>query len=138
MATKPTPAPAPAKPTFKRVAAVTLPTLKVENEQTVYIRVLHPILEKRSEDQVEITNPDGTKGKATVEKIVNVATVQNLQDGEQYHMVLGAILATQLKDYKGGNSQYVGMCFEVTKLPPRPGKRAKDYSIHQIEDPDHT
>lgn len=131
-------APAAAPLVFKRKASVILPVLKLENDQTCHIRILHPIIEKVSQDEIEVTGPDGRKSKAVVEKTINVAHVQNLVDGEQYHMVLGAILASSLRDYQGGNLRYVGLCFEVTKMPPRPGKRAKDYSIHEVEDPTAT
>lgn len=116
-----------ANPNFKRVASVTLPTLKTEDDVPVFIMITSPMVDK-------MTPKKGEDGEMRMGKITTMNVV-NLETGECMCMVPGKALEQNLKDYKGGNQAYVGLCFEVCKHKQAAGKSWKAWSIHEIEKP---
>ena len=112
-------------PAFKRVGAVTLPTLKTVDGVPAYIMVTGEIVEKMTQGK----NDDGE----IVAKKIRIMPVVNLETGELMTIVPGKALEQNLKDYKGGNKAYIGLCFEVTKYAKAEGKTWKAWSIHEIE-----
>lgn len=118
---------------FARVGAVSVPVLKVNENQTVYFRALQPILEKPTQTKEKVKDPlTGKESEVVVDRIINIMSIQDLTTGNLNTLVAGAILAKELKEYKGGNEQYVGLCFEYTKRPPAEGKRAKRCEVFEI------
>ena len=120
--------PVPATPAgnrFKRLAAVAVPTLKFGDSETIYVHIVSAIESKPK----QIKKDDGTFEMGSIE----VVSVVNLDTGEIMSLVCAAALSKNLKDYKGGNQQYVGLDFEVTKHPTAPGKKWKPYSIFEID-----
>lgn len=122
-----TPSQTGSNPAFKRIGNVTLPTLKITEGTPAFVLITGPIEEKPKAD----VQKDGT----TLMKTISVMPIVNLETGEVMSMVPGKALEQNLKDYKGGNLQYVGLCFEVTKHPAAPGKKWKPWSIFEIEKP---
>lgn len=114
-------------PAFKRIASVTLPTLKTQDGKPVYIKVLAAMVEKQTPKK----NEDGT----TRMGVITTMNVVNLETGELCCLVPGKALEQNLRDYKGGNQAYVGLCFEVCKYAKAEGKSWKAWSIHEIEAP---
>jgi hypothetical protein len=115
-------------PLFKRIGAVTLPTLKTVDGKPEFIMVTGAIEEKMTQGKDE-------DGKPVLKKI-SVMPIVNLQTGELMGMVPGKALVQNLKDYKGGNGAYIGLCFEVTKFAKAEGKTWKAWSIHEIAKPE--
>ena len=67
-------------------------------------------------------------------KKVPVARVINLEDGEQYEVVLGSTLISQLQDNYPEDAVN-GKSFEITKHGKKTGKRYHTYTVYEIEVP---
>lgn len=111
---------------YKRLASVMVPTLKMLEGVPVFVHVNQAIVEKEKVEKDE-------KSGLPVTKTIEILNITNLDTGEIQAIVCGKALSQNLKDYKGGNQQYVGLNFEITKHPPAPGKRWKPYSLFEIE-----
>jgi hypothetical protein len=122
--------------TFVRLAPVTVPTLKLPDGESVFVRITQPMLDKVTQEEVAVVNIDGTKGTNVTEKTIRVLSVVDLTDNKPKQLVAGAILASNLRDYKGGNMAYLGKCFEIYKGSVKPGGRAKLYEVYEIADPE--
>lgn len=116
-----------ANPNFRRIGNVQTPTLKLVEGVAGYILVTGA-MEEKPKGEVQ-------KDGSIVMKTITTMPVVNLETGEVMTVVCGTALAQNLRDYKGGNLQYVGLCFEVTKHPAAPGKKWKPWSIFEIEKP---
>lgn len=99
----------------KQDGAVILPTLKITEKVSYFLKFLAPINVSAKPKQ------DGTVGE------IAVARVLNLQDNKQYTMVCGQLLKEAMLQI-----EYVGKSFEVIKTPVD-GKRFKKYEIYEIE-----
>ena len=113
---------------FKRIGAVTVPTLKMEEGKPVYVKITGAIQ----------TKPKMDKGGIKLDENGNPASISlvpviNLDTGEIMTLVAGKGLEQNLKEYQGGGERYVGLCFEITKHPSAAGKRWKPYSIFEID-----
>lgn len=117
---------APAPVAFKRKGVVTVPVLKIEEGKSYFVHIRDAIKTKT------VSEIDPKTGLSS-DKEINIIPVVDLEDGEIKEIVGGAILVSELKDYKGGNSQYMGLSFEIMKNPAKPGKRAKQWTIYEIE-----
>jgi len=122
---------------FARVGFVSLNTLKLPDNGSVFIRCLEAMAVKPTIQKEKQKDAQGVEREVEVERELTLIKVQDLQDKTPKQMVLGVVLAKELAAYKGGNLAYVGMCFEVTKRPAAEGKRAKRYEVFEIADPDH-
>lgn len=108
---------------FKRTAAITLPTLSHKKVDTYYLKALAPMYKGKQMPAKE--------GKPA-EPPADCLRVINLETGEEGEYLLSTIAKERLSEMK----DYVGKCFEFTKLGRRDGKRYDDYAIYEIEDPD--
>jgi len=122
---------------FARVGFVSLNTLKLADNGSVFVRCLEPMAIKLTTQKEKQKDAQGVEREVEVEKELTIIRVQDLQDKTPKQMVLGVVLGKELSAYKGGNQAYVGLCFEITKRPAAEGKRAKRYEIFEIADPDH-
>lgn len=126
---EPLPMPASKPGRFTRLGAVAVPQLKIKDGDTVYVKFTAPL----------VTNPKKTKSGALATDedgspiTIDIASVINLDTGELMHMVSGKALSQRLREYRGGNDKYVGLCFEITKKAKENGKRWKEYEVYEID-----
>ncbi len=114
---------------YKRLAAVTLPTFKMADGQPYYFKFagkIHP------GDGANLKGKVDEKGDP--KQPPDVAQVIDIETGEMGMIVLGKILVSDLRNMYDADG-YVGKCFEITKLEPKPGTRAKTYSVFEIAEP---
>lgn len=109
---------------YERVRHVTLPTLKQEVGQPLFVRADSEIFEGQERE-----GKDGEKVKPA-----RVIAVTNLETGEQGQMVLGTVLEGNLSE-KYPNKSYVGKCFEIVKGPKPERARYHLYELYEIADP---
>lgn len=107
---------------------VRVPTLKLDDEGEVFVRILEAITTKQS----PVKGEDGVMRL----KDIDIIRVENLATKEVCDMVGGAALVSTLKDYEGGNGAYIGKCFRIAKHRPAAGKRFKNYEVDEISVPD--
>ena len=112
------------KPTFKRTKAITLPTLKTVIDASIFVTI-------KGIHFSESKEKDAETGEF---KKVPVARVINLEDGEQYEVVLGSTLISQLQDNYPEDTVN-GKSFEITKHGKKTGKRYHTYTVYEIEAP---
>lgn len=114
---------------YKRLAVVSGSQIKTHDNVPVYVKIVAPIERqpRLNKDKSPKLDDDGNPS------FINVVKVVDLETGEVGSMVAGNVLADRLTTYQGGNERYVGLCFEITKLPKMDGKKWKDYRIHEIE-----
>lgn len=112
---------------FSRKAAVMLPTFKLTEDKPSFLHFTQPIDVK----QQTVRGEDG------VDRIkdIHIASVVDLETGEMGQIVVATALGQNLKDYLGGNQQYVGKAFEITKHAAKPGKKWKPYTVFEINVP---
>lgn len=123
-------------PKFKRVGAVTVPTLKVEEGDTVHFYVRGEFQEKATKNKETVRDPiTGVETIVYKDVILDILPIVNLETSEIMQLVGGTVLVKELKNYNGGNKAYVGKSFEVLKKSAKPGSRAKLYEIYEIETP---
>ena len=118
---------APAAPTggrFTRTRSVTLPTLRIEEETPVYVKVTGPMTVSQVQQK-----PDGD-GK--VKEPATVMPVVNIDSGEVAQIIVGAALKGILNETYPKES-YVDLSFEICKHGKAPGKRYNTYSVFEIE-----
>lgn len=107
----------------KVVKAVTRPTLTLEQNVPVYVRILKEIYVGK-----EIK---GSEKKADA-KPADIADIMNLETGKEQQLVIGAVVKSNFEESypKAG---YVGKAFMITKLDKKEGKRYFNYEISEIE-----
>ena len=108
---------------FKRTKAITLPTLKMKIGDPIYVTILEV---NRKENKKEKDPETGEN------KIVPVAKVTNLSDGENYELVCGAALIAQIEE-NYTKDELSGKSFEITKHDKKTGKRYHTYTIYEID-----
>ncbi len=116
---------------FKRIGVVSGSQLKTKDGVPVYVKIIQAIDVQAKLDAEGKQKTDDRGNPATV----SILKCVDLETGEVATMVAGKALCDRLKTYQGGNDRYVGLCFEITKLPQEAGKRWKDYRCHEIEAP---
>ena len=112
---------------FKRIKAVTLPTFKLAIGEAYNILF-----------QTAFTVGKKVKGekndKGEDKEPPMVANVVNMNTGELGQLIGNAALFGELND-SYPNKGYVGKGFEITKMPPKEGRRAMRFQIFEIEVP---
>jgi hypothetical protein len=104
---------------YKVRKRVTVPVLPFPVGATYVLRPLEAIRQSEVEDS--------RYGPARVCEV-------EAPNGEVRILIAGEVLHTALNRAYPNNG-YVGAWFQVTKLPPREGKRYADYAITEIEPP---
>lgn len=111
---------------------VTVPTLKQETGQTVFIQITDPIRQETTEEKKKV-KVEGVDTEITEEKTINVVRVNDLRDnGRAKAYVLNAIAASELRDAYP-NDGYVNLYFAITKGGTVAGKRYKDVTVVEID-----
>lgn len=118
--------------TPKVVRPLVLPTLKLVEENPVYVRI-ETTMSKSTMKETRVEKDKGApKGKQM--DPATICQVTNLETGERQTLICGSVLESTLDEsYPGG--KYVGVCFGITKHAKASGKRYNTYSIDEIEDP---
>lgn len=107
---------------FTRISAVTLPTLSHKKVDTYYLKVVAPMYKGK-----QMPPRDGKPAEPPADCL----RVINLETGEEGEYLTSTIAKERLMEM----NDYVGKCFEFTKLGRRDGKRYDDYAIYEISDP---
>lgn len=111
------------KPTYKKVKAVTRPTLKKVDGEAVVITI----------DGKIFTGSDvkASKGEAKMEpaRIVNV--IDHLDNNKEKQMIVNAVLESILSENYEKDT-YVGKAFEIIQYQPE-GKRYKNYEVTEVQ-----
>ena len=107
----------------KVVKAVTRPTLTLEQNTPVYVRILKGIYVGK-----EIK---GSEKKADA-KPADIADIINLETGKEQQLVVGAVVKSNFEECYPKES-YVGKSFMITKLDKKEGKRYFNYEISEIQ-----
>lgn len=110
------------KPVVKK--ALTLPLLKLEFDDPVYVKVITPIFKGK---EIKGTGDAAKMEPADLVEVINLAT------GEHMQMIAGAVMKGVFEDNYSG-TDYVGECFQISKHK-KEGKRYHDYKVLLIEDP---
>ena len=116
---------------YKRLCAVTVPTLKTLEDVPIHVKITRPVEIKPKLDKNGAQSVDDD-GRALS---IDILHCVNLDTGEMVQVVAGKGLTMNLREYDGGNDAYVGRCFEITKHASPAGKRWKPYSVYEIEAP---
>lgn len=111
---------------IKVVKQVTVPTLSVKDGATAYVKFDGPIFLGK---ELKKTAKDGEAAK---EKPADLASVINLETGEQMHLIVAAVVKENLNETYP-KDKYVGRSFAISKLGKRAGKRYFDYRVLEIE-----
>lgn len=114
--------------TPKVIKHVTLPTLKLVEGTPVYVKILDPIFEGKTQ-----LSKDPKEAPKRPPQIFNVV---NLESGEQMQMVAGTVVQREILD-NYPDDKYVKKCFMIVKGKKKgSGDRGYfTYSIAEIEDP---
>lgn len=108
---------------YKRIRAVTLPTLSFKDNGTRHVRITGPIHEGKKMPNAKPTD-----------KPADLCAVIDLDTGEEAMLIVPAIVKEVLHEqYKDGG--YIDHCFAIKFLRQKEDKRYKEYSVHEIEDP---
>lgn len=114
------------------VKTVTVPFLKPEVDQPVYVRFMGKIYTGK-------VLKNATTTEEAAKKPPQIANVDNLVTGEHNLMIVPKALESILMD-EYENHKYVGKCFKLVKLAKRANKRGdQQYSpflVDEIKDPD--
>lgn len=121
------------KPLFTVKRKVTVPTMKIKENDEIFVRILGKIEEKPSLDKNGAQKVDPETG---VLQTINVARVEDLTNKEISEIVLGLVPAKNLRAAYPDHA-YEGLCFRLLKKAAKEGKRAKEWEIDEIEDPEH-
>lgn len=111
---------------IKVVKQVTVPTLSAKDGQTLYVKFEGAIFLGK---ELKKTAKDGEPAK---EKPADLASVVNLETGEQMHLIVAAVVKENLNETYP-KEKYVGKSFAISKLGKRAGKRYFDYRVLEIE-----
>jgi hypothetical protein len=112
-----------ARPKFKRVRQVTVGTLKLVNDQELFLKILTPMT---TSAQVR-KNADGT-----LEKPATVVRALDLSTGEDVQVVVPTVLQSNLNTHFP-NDSYVGKAFSITMHAQATGKRYRTVDVWEIE-----
>ena len=115
---------APAGGKYTRVRSVTLPTLKLVEEQTVHVTITSAMVQSKVAQKPKA-------GEAPKEP-ATVCNVTDLDTGALAQMICGAALKGVLNE-SYANDGYVGKSFEITKHAKAAGKRYNTYSVFEID-----
>lgn len=108
---------------FKRVGAVTVPTLSFKSRDRVFVKILEPIhLGKQLKE---------TTGKEA-QKPAHICRVVDLEDGSIKDLICPAVMVSTFAE--GDEKDYIGKCFEIIATK-KEGKSYKIVEIHLIDDP---
>ena len=112
---------------LKVVKRVTLPTLKLQPNAAVYVKITDPMFEGKKNNSKD----DDDNKKAPM-----IFNVIDLTDGEPKQMVAGTVVQKEILENYEKNS-YVGKCFEIIKGQQKGSNDRKyyTYQISEIEDP---
>lgn len=116
--------PAPTGGKYERTKVLTVPVLKVVEEQPIYIKATAPMFVGK-----QVANAKGDDGQP--QKPADILPVINVETGEAMQVIVGAALKGLLND-QYPNDGYVGKAFEVIKHAKPPGKRYHNYSVYEI------
>jgi len=105
---------------FRRSKTVAVPIRKIEDNQTVYVRIESPIEERSFVDP-----QTGEPQKMSLCKIFD------LEDGTTSEIAVGKVLSNQLEEHYPAEG-YVGRNFEIKKIKI-PNKRWKNWEIYELE-----
>lgn len=109
-------------PKFKIKKMVTLPLLKPSLGIPVFIKIIDKMFQGK-----EIKTGD----KKDMEPAM-LLNILDLSTGQPCQMIANKVFESiLLEEYE--NHSYVGVCFQVTKLSPRDGKRYNGFEIIEIE-----
>lgn len=108
--------------TFKVKRPITLPQLKLVEEQPIYVRMESMIYQGKEVPDSDMDAPLLVK-------------VTNLETGELQEVVVGSVLNSVLTEDM--EDSYEGLCFMITMHTKADGKRYRTYTIAEIEDPDN-
>ncbi len=112
-----------AKPSFKVKKLITLPLLKFQIDEPIFVKFEEPMFIGK-----EIK---GTGDKAKMEP-ATLANVINLETGEPCQIILATVLKSILtENYE--NNAYVGCAFQITKGKKASGKSYNPYSVAELE-----
>jgi len=107
---------------FKRKGAVTLPLLKQQANETIFVTLTSPIFTGKKVDE--------QKEPAQLVHVIDLST------GQEMEYIVPTVLEGTLKE-KYLDNEYVGMSFEITKFPKKSGKNYHTFEIFEI-DPNDT
>ena len=116
--------------TYEVVSQVNVPTLKQEDQETVAVKFIQPILEKPQYTD-KIVEVDGEKRVVKEERIINIGRVIELSSGQVFEYVCNAMTADHLRAAYP-NHGYVGRCFGIQKVGKVAGKLYKQTNIVEI------
>lgn len=111
--------------TPKRKKLLTVPVLKLIQDQTRYVRIT---------DKMHLGKEQKAKGEEKAKEPAMLAPVVNLETGEECQIILSAVIKSVLNDEYPGD-KYVGHCFSITKRARVQGKQYNPFDIEEIEDP---
>jgi|WetSurMetagenome_2_1015567.scaffolds.fasta_scaffold01855_5 hypothetical protein len=107
---------------------VTLPFLKLEEDQPIYVKIISKM---RTQTAKMTDSPKvSKKGEKDMEP-ATVVDVVNMKTGEEANMIVNAVLKGNWEE-QYPNDSYVDKGFSITKLAKRPGKRYNDFLIQEI------
>lgn len=109
--------------TYRRIASVIRPLLKLEIDKPAFVKIDGTIFTGKA-----VPATDGKKAMEPA-RIVNVV---DLSTGEECQMILNAVLESTLTETYP-NDTYDGRSFEITKLPKRSGKQYHDFRLYEVE-----
>lgn len=112
---------------YAAVRRVTLTTLKLEIEVPAYVTILAAMEEKERSEKQRSRDDDGDGAKT-----ITVAQVSNVETGEVHHLVVPAVVKSELEaSYPDG--AYVQKSFMLVKHEKKAGKRYYNYTITEID-----
>jgi hypothetical protein len=110
---------------FKRKKLLTIPVLKLVQDQTRYVKIT---------DAMHVGKPQKAKEGEKAKEPATLINCINLEDGAVCQVIVSAVVKSVLTDEYPGDA-YVGKCFAITKLGRNPGKQYNQFNVEEIEDP---
>lgn len=110
-------------PKFRRARQVTVPTIKLENEKSLFLRFEKPMT-------VSTNQRKNANGEA--EKPATVASVYNLETEQYAQIVVPEVLKSNLSTHYP-NDSYVGKSFEIIPHGQSAGKRYRTFDMFELE-----
>lgn len=110
---------------FTRKKSIIVPVLKMTADTPIFVKFIDMVEKDKTDIKTGEVEMDNGKPKK-----ICIATVVNLEDGLEYHLVLGTILYSTLSSSYNDVS---GRCFEIIKKQKRAGKDYNDYELYEIE-----
>jgi hypothetical protein len=106
---------------FTQKRAVTLPSVAIKSrgERRIF----------RFDDKIVTSKVKSKDG----EKPANVATVTDMESGEQMTFIVGSVIEANLHEHYPDDN-YVGKIFGFRNLGKREGKRYVDFEVVELED----